>query len=300
MMKLQNQLRAISEMNEQLQLENSVLKQQFQEYKAQLVDTQSSLAKAESINAKFKKKLNKAMEEVRQKEEARLQLKTYCSSIKGSNYYAKNKRKEKELERREKDLNKQNGTDSRTPAAFLKSRKKSLQTMLSNQRRVSKDLRLALRQLQKENREMQDQIDALEADILAREDCVMETRGPKNQFLDKIPKCVIQLQGENGVAAKNCGPVIQTVAKWVFGNEMSQQDVPSASLAVNMADEGHVLAKYYIAESILTTERWNLHADGTMRDYKKIVGQQVTLGDGRALSAGFFAGCCNQFIDRFS
>ena len=126
MMKLQNQLRAISEMNEQLQLENSVLKQQFQEYKAQLVDTQSSLAKAESINAKFKKKLNKAMEEVRQKEEARLQLKTYCSSIKGSNYYAKNKRKEKELERREKDLNKQNGTDSRTPAAFLKSRKKSL------------------------------------------------------------------------------------------------------------------------------------------------------------------------------
>ena len=92
--------------------------------------------------------------------------------------------------------------------------------MLSNQRRVSKDLRLELRQLQKKNREMQDQIDALEADILAREDCVMETRGPKNQFLDKIRKCVIQLQGENGVAAKNCGPVIQTVAMWVFGYEM--------------------------------------------------------------------------------
>ena len=54
-----------------------------------------------------------------------------------------------------------------------------------------------------------------------------------------------------------------------------------------MADEGHVLAKYHIAESILTTERWNLHADGTTRDHKKIVGQQVTLGDRRALSAGF-------------
>ena len=37
----------------------------------------------------------------------------------------------------------------------------------------------------------------------------------------------------------------------------------------------------------MQSERWDLHGDGTSRDGKKIVGQQVTLDSGQTLSGGF-------------
>ena len=37
----------------------------------------------------------------------------------------------------------------------------------------------------------------------------------------------------------------------------------------------------------MESHKWDLHGDGTARNNNKIVGQQVTLGSGTPLSAGF-------------
>ena len=54
-----------------------------------------------------------------------------------------------------------------------------------------------------------------------------------------------------------------------------------------MVDRAHVLSKFQVAEGMINTERWDHHRDGTSRDGKKIIGQQVTLNTGQTLSGGF-------------
>lgn len=97
----------------------------------------------------------------------------------------------------------------------------------------------------------------------------------------------MNLIGECDVPSTKCGLVIQAVSKWIFEKDIPLTQLPSSNTCIEMADRAQVLSKYQVTERLTTTERWDLHTDGTSRDHKKIVGLQVNLDSGTTLSAGF-------------
>ena len=75
----------------------------------------------------------------------------------------------------------------------------------------------------------------------------------------------------------------------MFGTTILTCDLPCPNTAANLMEKAHVLSTFQVAESIMDASTWNLHSDGTSRDHKEIVGQQIALDTGRILSAGFSA-----------
>ena len=54
-----------------------------------------------------------------------------------------------------------------------------------------------------------------------------------------------------------------------------------------MADEGHFIAKTYIAQALENTDNWGINRDGTTRRKQKILNTSVTLDTGDVISLGF-------------
>lgn len=106
-------------------------------------------------------------------------------------------------------------------------------------------------------------------------------------FRENIQKCVMELVGELDVPTTKVSKIMKCVSKWLHNKDIDQSDLPSTATANNFADIAQVLGKYQLAEQIIQSDRWDLHGDGTSRDSKKILGQQVTLDNGQSLSAGF-------------
>ena len=116
----------------------------------------------------------------------------------------------------------------------------------------------------------------------------LETRKMEhNEFTESVRKTMIQLQGEADVAACKCRQAVQIVGKQLFGQTLSDADLPCVQTVLNMADEGHFMSKLQIAEIVLESKDVTLHTDGTARDHNKIVGQQISLPSGATLSLGF-------------
>ena len=103
---------------------------------------------------------------------------------------------------------------------------------------------------------------------------------------------VLQLQGTANVPATQCAGVIQIVAKTLFGVDICQRDLPCTQTAVNIADEGLVLAHCQAAEKMLHATNITLHCDGTSRGGKKIVEEQVTPDCGTTLTLGLATVAC--------
>ena len=112
-----------------------------------------------------------------------------------------------------------------------------------------------------------------------------ESRGAP--FSDNIQKCIMQLVGELDIPTTKVSQVVQSVSKWLYDKDIDKTELPSTATANNFVDIAQVLGKYQLAEELVETDRWDLHGDGTSRDSKKIIGQQVTLDNGKSLSAGF-------------
>ena len=112
-----------------------------------------------------------------------------------------------------------------------------------------------------------------------------ESRGAP--FSDNIQKCIMQLVGELDIPTTKVSQVVQSVSKWLYDKDIDKTELPSTATANTFVDIAQVLGKYQLAEELVETDRWDLHGDGTSRDSKKIVGQQVTLDNGKSLSAGF-------------
>ena len=129
---------------------------------------------------------------------------------------------------------------------------------------------------------------ALDAELHVLQSDDLATKDGQH-YTEEVQKTVMELVGEKEVSSKNCCGVIQAVAHWMFGKNIQTSDLPCPNTAVNLMDKAHVLSKFQVAESIMDASAWNLHSDGTSRDHKKIVGQQIALDTGRILSAGFSA-----------
>ena len=164
----------------------------------------------------------------------------------------------------------------------------------NNQKRLSQQKRLTdlHREESKINKEelkiSANRNQELEAELLYMKDTAkLTTRYDNNQFTMEVEKCVMQLATECEVSAQKCGRVIQAVSKNIFNVDIMEKDLPSENTVINMVDRAHVLAKYQVAEEMSESEQWDYHFDGTTRDNKKILGQQVTLSTGKNLSVGF-------------
>jgi len=81
--------------------------------------------------------------------------------------------------------------------------------------------------------------------------------------------------------------LIKIVAENMFSRHFLNSELPCIQTAINIADEGQVLAKIQATEKMLSVSNCTMHTDGTSRDSKKIVGQQITLDTGETLSLGF-------------
>lgn len=103
-------------------------------------------------------------------------------------------------------------------------------------------------------------------------------------MLSEKPLCLSK--GDANAEAGQCSKVISIVASNLFNVNLSVEDLPCLQTAINIADEGHVIAKVQAAEQILASENVTLHTDGTSRSGNKIVGQQITLDNGTTLNLG--------------
>ena len=126
--------------------------------------------------------------------------------------------------------------------------------------------------------------EALEAIIAGKSPDPIITREAKcNRLSDSMRITMMGLQ-EAGVAASKCPAVVGIVSQHLFGQDL---DLPSASTALNMGDEAHVLATLQAAQVIMESENATLHTDGTSRQKRQYIGQQVTLADGSLINLGF-------------
>ena len=84
-----------------------------------------------------------------------------------------------------------------------------------------------------------------------------------------------ELVGECEVPASRCREVIKTISKHFFGVTFEDHQLPGRTTNLRFADQSHSLAKMQVAEA-MSTQHFDLHADGTTKKQKKYAGHQVT------------------------
>ena len=155
--------------------------------------------------------------------------------------------------------------------------------------RENRKLRAKLKIERQENERLHENICAL-TEELSHKDCrPFETRVKHdcNRFSDEIRKTVLRLQGEANVPASMCSAVISIVTDCLFDQQLQKKDLPTHQTTLNMLAEGHVLSSIQTTGKLLQAGNATLHTDGTSRDTKKYIGQQLTLDSGETISLGY-------------
>ena len=87
------------------------------------------------------------------------------------------------------------------------------------------------------------------------------------------------------LAQSKIGPAIKAVATWLFNCDVDP--LPDRKNIQQINDEGHFIAKKFIASRLEASDNWGLNKDGTSRKRKKILDTTVTTGTGETMSLGF-------------
>ena len=104
------------------------------------------------------------------------------------------------------------------------------------------------------------------------------------RYNDDIRTCVMELQSLE-IPSNKVAEVIKSVSENIC--KMNVEKLLKRTTVQNIIDEGHFLAKEQVSEAISESRNWDLFADGTSRDGRKIVDDGVHLADKRSLSLGF-------------
>ena len=144
------------------------------------------------------------------------------------------------------------------------------------------EVSLQAKNLFKQNNDLEQTIDDLECQLKDRVNIIDTHDGQK--YTDDLRKCVMQLQSLD-LPCNKIGPVLDSVSTNIFHTNLNK--IPSRSTVQNILDEGHFLARKQVAAEITECDNWDLFADGTSRDGKKILDAGVHLSDNRTLSLGF-------------
>ena len=185
-------------------------------------DAQRGVSKLEAENLALRAELTIINKELKERKDLEI-LKIYESNC-GLG------KENEELEKRNSSL-KAELQDLEAENSNLKSEKILLQKRASR-------LKMDCQKLREEKGKVDNE--ALEAIIAGKSPDPIITREAKcNRLSDSMRITMMGLQ-EAGVAASKCPAVVGIVSQHLFGQDL---DLPSASTALNMGDEAHVLAK---------------------------------------------------------
>lgn len=106
-----------------------------------------------------------------------------------------------------------------------------------------------------------------------------------NKFTSDVRLTYMALQGEADIPASKCSKVVDIVSRHLHGKKL--KGLPCTSSVLNMADEGHHVAKQQIADKILSSKHFTLSSDGTSRQKQHYMERHITLDDGTMLNLGF-------------
>ena len=142
-------------------------------------------------------------------------------------------------------------------------------------------------QLSKKSKKLSQLCASLDSEIMVlKSEQIIKTK-LGNSYPGEIVTCVIELIGEAEVpAGHSCGQIIAIISKHLYKNIIPISELPSERSALRFADTGHFLANLHVSKQI-SSQKWDLHSDGTSKDHTKYMGHQVTLADGKSLSLGF-------------
>lgn len=163
-------------------------------------------------------------------------------------------------------------------------------TVESCERKLRK-LNEKVKTLENENVKLLNEIDKLNIELLEKKNVELRIKEEGNRYNDNVRKTVLSLKEAN-IPSRRCSEVIKIVASNLFEHEFDKQDLPSHQTVLNICDEGHVLARVQVADQMLASDNVTLHTDGTSRDQKKYVSQQISLDSGDTLTLGFKTVAC--------
>lgn len=134
----------------------------------------------------------------------------------------------------------------------------------------------------------EDKITNLEEQLehVSTEEKKHKLKNTDGSYSNHVRLCIMELSGLE-VAVEKVSPIIQTVAKHLFAENITKSELPNPSTVQVIVDEGHFLAKKFIAEKINKVDNWGLGRDGTTRRKEKILDTSVTLDTGDVISLGF-------------
>ena len=105
-------------------------------------------------------------------------------------------------------------------------------------------------------------------------------------FTNDTRECVVDLVGLE-VAADKVAPVIKSVSKHIFHEQLRDKQLPQRQCVQNIVDESQYLMKVYYNHKLSETSHWGLNKDGTSRHRKKIMDTAIPLDGGDVLPLGF-------------
>ena len=209
-------------------------------------------------------------------------------TLKSSATYQSLRRKKLRLQQKENKIRNKELLMKSVEVQRLKGKIKCLQRKMSAQTKLVLSIINGNKKLQKDLKDLKVEYASLDFQhaMLVSDQIELRGEGQGRPFKENVEKCVMELCCEYYIPTTKVGGVLGTVCKWLFNKE-NIDSVPSAATANIMVDRAQVLSKLQVAECMLSSERWDLHGDGTSRDGNKIIGQQVTLQTGQTLSGGF-------------
>ncbi|RUS74049.1 hypothetical protein EGW08_018198 [Elysia chlorotica] len=229
-----------------------------------------------------RKKIKFLKDKVKSLEAENLNLTAEVESLQRERLYEKNRSIKKELDsitRKAEDhqkLYQKVETHLNDRISELTTSKRNLEKLNSKQRKNIQRLKTSLD-------EKDEQISTLLKDIDETRGNVETRTATRRSFSDELRMTVMALQA-SGVASSKIPTVIDIVSKTLFEQTL---DIPHRTTANRIIEESNAMAKLHISECLRDNTNVTLHTDGTSRQKKKYVGQQLTLDDGRVISLGF-------------
>ena len=134
-------------------------------------------------------------------------------------------------------------------------------------------------------KDKEEEIKYLESKIAEKEE--IKLKDERGFIKTAVRVCVLELASHEVGTAK-IGLVIQSVARNIFGVELSDVQLPKRAVCTNIVNEGGEIIKSIVARRLeKDTARWGLHKDGTSRKKQHILDTTVHLDSGEDFTLGF-------------
>ena len=140
--------------------------------------------------------------------------------------------------------------------------------------------------LRRQLKEKNDEIRYLHDQLALEREHMTKFKMSDGTYSDSLRFCITQVGGLE-VATEKISPVILTVANTLFDAKLSSSDLPNPTTVQSIMDEGHYIAKRFIAAKLDEADNWGINKDGTTRKKKKLIDTSVTLSSGDIMSVGF-------------